>query len=177
MWDKVDFVGISFDDDLALCDCRRFIFHNELPVCSGQVQFHCRMTLQIGKKYKRILTRRNCIWLLVIFGIACAMFTANMLTYGNWQYTCSGNNCFVRTMLVQAVVTSRAVGCEHYGDVIMGAIASQITSLTIFYSTFYSGADQSKHQSSASTGLCVGNSPGTGEFPAQMASNAENASI
>ena len=27
------------------------------------------------------------------------------------------------------------------------------------------------------TGLCVGNSPGTGEFPAQMASNAENFSI
>ena len=27
------------------------------------------------------------------------------------------------------------------------------------------------------TGLCVGNSPGTGEFPAQRASNAENDSI
>ena len=27
------------------------------------------------------------------------------------------------------------------------------------------------------TGLCVGNSPVTGEFPAQMASNAENASF
>ena len=27
------------------------------------------------------------------------------------------------------------------------------------------------------TGLCVGNSPGTGEFPAQMACNAENVSI
>ena len=27
------------------------------------------------------------------------------------------------------------------------------------------------------TGLCVGNSPGTGEFPAQMASNEENVSI
>ena len=27
------------------------------------------------------------------------------------------------------------------------------------------------------TGLCMGNSPGTGEFPAQMASNAENVSI
>ena len=38
----------------------------------------------------------------------------------------------------------------HYGDVIMGAIASQITSLTIVYSTFYSDADQRKHQSSAS---------------------------
>ena len=27
------------------------------------------------------------------------------------------------------------------------------------------------------SGLCVGNSPETGEFPAQMASNAENVSI
>ena len=32
----------------------------------------------------------------------------------------------------------------------MGAIASQITSLTIVYSTIYSDADQRKHQSSAS---------------------------
>ena len=32
----------------------------------------------------------------------------------------------------------------------MGAIASQITSLTIVYSTVYLGADQSIHQSSAS---------------------------
>ena len=29
----------------------------------------------------------------------------------------------------------------HYSDVIMGAIASQITSLTVVYSTVYSGAD------------------------------------
>ena len=65
----------------------------------------------------------------------------------------------------------------HYDDVIMGAMASQITSLTIVYSTVYSGADQSKHQSSASLAFCVGNSPVTGEFPAQMASYAENVSI
>ena len=38
----------------------------------------------------------------------------------------------------------------HYTDVIMGAIASQITSLTIVYSAVYSDADQRKHQSSAS---------------------------
>ena len=37
----------------------------------------------------------------------------------------------------------------HYNDVIMGAIASQITSLAIGYSTAYSGWDQRKHQSSA----------------------------
>ena len=39
---------------------------------------------------------------------------------------------------------------EHYSDVIMGRIASQITGLTIVYSTIYSDADQRKHQSSAS---------------------------
>ena len=38
----------------------------------------------------------------------------------------------------------------HYNDVIMGAIAFQTTSLTIVYSTVYSGADQRKHQRSAS---------------------------
>ena len=65
----------------------------------------------------------------------------------------------------------------HYNDVIMGAIASQITSLTIVYSTVYSDADQRKHQGSASLAFCAGNSPATGEFPAQMASNAEKVSI
>ena len=38
----------------------------------------------------------------------------------------------------------------HYSDAIMGAMAFQITSLTIVYSTVYSDADQRKHQSSAS---------------------------
>ena len=38
---------------------------------------------------------------------------------------------------------------KHYNDVTMGAMASQITSLTIVYSTVHSGADQRKHQSSA----------------------------
>ena len=44
----------------------------------------------------------------------------------------------------------------HYGDVIIGAIASQITSLTIVYSTVYSDADQRKHQSSASLAFVLG---------------------
>ena len=45
---------------------------------------------------------------------------------------------------------------NHYNDVIMGAIASQITSLTIVYSIFYSDADQRKHQSSASLAFVRG---------------------
>ena len=45
---------------------------------------------------------------------------------------------------------------NHYGDVIMGAIVSQITSLTILYSTVYADADQRKHQSSASLAFVWG---------------------
>ena len=55
------------------------------------------------------------------------------------------------------------------GDVIMSA--SQITSLTIIYSTVYSDTDQRKHQSSASLAFVAD------EFPARMSSNAENVSI
>ena len=46
--------------------------------------------------------------------------------------------------------------CCHYNDVMMSAMASQITSLTIVYSTVYSGADQRKHQSSASLAFVRG---------------------
>ena len=45
---------------------------------------------------------------------------------------------------------------EHYCDVIMGVIVSQITSLAIVYSTVYSDADQRKHQSSASLAFVRG---------------------
>ena len=48
-----------------------------------------------------------------------------------------------------AVNLNAIVFHTHYNDVIMGAMASQITCLTIVYSTFYPGADQRKHQSSA----------------------------
>ena len=45
---------------------------------------------------------------------------------------------------------------SHYNDVTMGAIASQITSLTIVYLTVYSDVDQRKHQSSASLAFVRG---------------------
>ena len=62
----------------------------------------------------------------------------------------------------------------HYNDVIISTIASQITSLTIVYSTYYSGADQREHESSVSLAFVWGIHR---EFPAQRASNAENVSI
>ena len=57
----------------------------------------------------------------------------------------------------------------HYNDVTMSAMASQVTGVSIVCSTLGAGADQRKHQSSASLV--------TSEFPAQKASNEENVSI
>ena len=77
-------------------------------------------------------------------------------------------NCFQRSRLIETVGPHRMpttrltesqtrlasyrlfIKCSHYNDVILSAMASQITSLTIVYSNVYSGADQRKHQSSAS---------------------------
>ena len=66
---------------------------------------------------------------------------------------------------------------QHYNAGIMGAIASQITSLTIVYSTVYSDAEQRKHQSSASLAFVQGIHRGPVNSPHKGASNAENVSI
>ena len=59
----------------------------------------------------------------------------------------------------------------------MSAMAPQITSLTIFHSIVYSRRRSKKTSKLRVIGLCEGNSPVTGEFPAQRASNAEIVSI
>ena len=69
--------------------------------------------------------------------------------------------------------TRRGVPCWHHIDVI-DAMASQITSLMIVYTTVYSGPDQRKHQSSASLAFMRGihrrpvNSPHKGPVTRKM---------
>ena len=96
------------------------------------------------------------IWLYVIvFSCYVSFHIYNKLYTGN----------------LQAGAAIMGFNITHYGNVIMGAIVSEITSLMIVYSTVYSDADQRKHQSSTSLAFV------TGEFPTQMASNVENDSI
>ena len=64
---------------------------------------------------------------------------------------------------------------HHFNDIIMGAVVSQIISISIVYSTVFRRISK-KTLKLRVTGLCEGNSPVTGEFPAQRASNAENVS-
>ena len=55
-----------------------------------------------------------------------------------------------------AAVHPKSYAPEHYGDVIMSAMVSQITSIAILCSAVYSGVDQRKHQSSASLAFVRG---------------------
>ena len=90
--------------------------------------------------------------------------------------------------LTEAVVTKQDIKLSY--DLLNGTIfATNITlqwrhderyvisntSVTIVYSTVYSGIK--KPSKLRVFGLCAVNSPVTGEFPAQMVSNAENASF
>ena len=68
----------------------------------------------------------------------------------------------IRGNFVNSLGFSGTIRCQgtwstlHYNDVIMRVMASRITSLTIVYSSIYSGSDQRKHQSSASLAFVRG---------------------
>ena len=68
-------------------------------------------------------------------------------------------------LLTCHTISSHNIDCAHYDDVKMGVMASQITSLTIVYSTVYSDADQRKHQSSASLAFVWGIHRGSANSP------------
>ena len=72
------------------------------------------------------------------------------------QYVLHWKDQFDKFFIITEVSASILIPPTHYGDIIMGAISSQITSLTIVYSTVYSDADQRKHQSSTSLAFVWG---------------------
>ena len=65
----------------------------------------------------------------------------------------------------------------HYSGVIMSTMASQINRRLRCLLNRLLGTRSKKTSKLRVTGLCEGNSPLTGEFPSQRASNAENVSI
>ena len=81
-----------------------------------------------------------------------------------------------RLLSVSVAMTSQTKCVPHNNDVIMSTIASQITSIAIVYSTVYSAQIKENIKAPRHWPLC-GEFTGTGEFPAQRASNAENVSI
>ena len=75
---------------------------------------------------------------------------------GTWHNTVSCSSFGLMSILPATDWSWLSPNYKHYSDVIMSAMASQITSITIVYSTVYSGADQRKYQSSASLAFELG---------------------
>ena len=128
-------------------------------------------------------TRRNNLqWILI--KIQNFSFTKMHLKISStkWRPLCPGedesiNNCRRSYEMIGSNLRSAAakmVQDDHYNDVIMGVMASQIASLAIVYSCVYSDADQRKHQSSASLAFVRGihrspvNSPHKGPVTRKM---------
>ena len=65
------------------------------------------------------------------------------------------NGVMTRTRFRLYCQTNKII-THHYSDVIMGTMESQITGVSIVYSTVCSGADQRKHQSFASLAFVRG---------------------
>ena len=95
-------------------------------------------------------------WLgALMFSLICALING-------WVNNCEAGDLrrhhihYDVTVMCQGLFVGIEQSSSHYDDVIMSAIASQITSLTIVYSIVYSDEDQTKHQSSASLAFVRG---------------------
>ena len=77
-----------------------------------------------------------------------------VLTFNVHRHGCK-QGCFAHIGDITMTGVDVPDGKFHI-DVKMSTMASQITSLTVIYSTIYSGTDQRKHQSSASLAFVRG---------------------
>ena len=86
------------------------------------------------------------------------MFIYLQLIRHHLAQKCAGyiSTCSVSCACIYVSLPLQRIVTDHHCDVIMGAIASEITSVSIVYSTVCSGTDQRKHQSSASLAFVRG---------------------
>ena len=101
----------------------------------------------VVRKTADILSRTQCVKTDSLRRLSGGLYPGHW-TQTLFQQKWSGQ-WFMENPLICLLAASEC-NVVHYTDIIMGAIASQITSPTIVYSTVYSNADQRKHQSSAS---------------------------
>ena len=117
------------------------------------------------------LTGELCMWRLfhVLWGKDTVRYQeCTWHPIDNMRSSLVGSNVclYVASVIVVLCATSCYIGLcysemwqyvwPHYSDVTMGAMASQIASLTIVYSIVYSVENQRKHQSSASLAFVRG---------------------
>ena len=125
------------------------------------------MSLNISLKFVPEVEINNTIqhwfrWWRDVYQVTIHYLNQWWLVY--WRiHTSPGLNELIMTSIIDIIIRTiettiglpiilSYIQCEtkHYSNVIMSTMASQITGVTILYSTVCSGADQRKHQKSAS---------------------------
>ena len=118
---------------------------------------------ELGRVSLHLVSSTNkCTWYIIFAGEAVLFMLRQCLCQKSddgpasmmlGRQLISDANCtediYIYIYVIETRMRFREV-VNHYNNVIMDAMAAQITSLTIVYSTVYSGADQRKHQSFAS---------------------------
>ena len=119
----------------------------ELDWLLSKMCFCCKISTQESRY--RVISRENGNHPTSIYYELAVWYIINWFTYMHHKY--APNPLCIRTN-----IPGDNYLIFHYSDVIMSAMASQIASPTIVYSTVYSDADQRKHQSSASLAFVRG---------------------
>ena len=98
--------------------------------------------MQWNIELSRILFKRIHIWIPTIFFQIWGLHPKTVIM--NVKMLCIVHKMHSAIM----ALFNRSFSRRHYNDVILSAMASQITILTIVYASVYSGTDRRKHQSS-----------------------------
>ena len=132
-----------------------------LPCSFADTKYKDKHSWQRALSRKRKFTSSQTVSNIAFASVMCSILL-DILQHTVRHWNCAHGSQF---FLFYCSCTDLFYPCSHYNDAIMGAMASQITSLTIVYSIVYSDADQRKHQSSASLVFVGGIHRGPGNSP------------
>ena len=184
--------GIKVTESLTKTPWHGDAIRNAFPLWAVGSPHKCTALMFIGSRNKVLNKYSSCVW----FKTPCLSCDVNVMCFitltphsklhlkRGWMQVDSSfefNGKLFKNWDISNIICIpwllymwRLRILAHYNDVIMSAMASQMTSLTIVYSTVYSGTNQRKHQSFASLAFVRGihrwavNSPHKGPVTRKM---------
>ena len=159
------------DASLILCDQLAMIPKEHISFNSAQALTHCGLVKVFkfmlrhgcnpyhGGRYIFHSEQKDLLWDCITsdqrgLSLLCGSHFGNVWPLASNYAETMGTQKSLIVCMLMVFITEQVVA--HYNSIIMGAMASQITSLTIVYSTVYLGTDQRKCQSSESLAFVRG---------------------
>ena len=125
---------------------RVFVYASFSPLCSIGTMWRQRSGSALARFSNYSFIPRGPMSCMIYVDRTNTLFSKAILTV-QAIFVCSLEELYEQWFIYWIIICLRHINCYsnsggfHYNDVIMGPMASQITSLTIVYSAVYSGAD------------------------------------